>query len=241
MTYLQDHKPRQTQFRARRDKVSGLIVVHTAESNPDLKGPDTGVDGVASFIANRSDYGSYHTLADSDSTLRLVPFELAAYGDGTGSNEFAIHISLATQAHLWPTLPKEWRDNAVKQLAKAAFEAATWLKDERGIVVPARRVNRSESEARMAGFISHAERDPSRRSDPGAAFPWADFLNEYARLMFKPAVSTTPPAPANPPFKGKPGTEVTGIRQKLTQLIKKTKNAGRKDKLKEARKDLPSR
>lgn len=185
-TYLETHPPRRRQFRARQAKPTGLIVVHTAESAPDEKGPDTGTDNVARFIRDRSTPGSYHTLADSDSRLRLVPFHLAAYGDGTGSNEFGIHISAATQAHRWRTLPQAWRDGCVKQLAAAAAEAARWLKAEHGITVPARRVTRAESDRGRAGFISHGERDPGRRSDPGADFPWDQFLDEYARLMKPP-------------------------------------------------------
>lgn len=182
-TYLEDNPPRQRQFRERRAKVTGLIVVHTAESAPDETGPDTGTENVARFIRDRSTYGSYHTLADSDSRLRLVPFHLAAYGDGTGSNEFAIHISAATQAARWRSLPRAWRRGCVKQLAAAAAEAARWLQKEHGITVPARRVNKADSDRGAAGFISHGERDPGRRSDPGADFPWALFLAEFERLM----------------------------------------------------------
>lgn len=189
--YLIANPPRQTQFRARRRKPTGLIVVHTAEAAPDTVGPDTGTDNVARFIQGRSDYGSYHTLADSDSRLQLVPFAMAAYGDGTGSNDFAVHVSAATQAHRWPTLSKEWRDGCVQEMAGAAADAADWLKSEHGIIVPARRVTRAESDAGKPGFISHGDRDPGRRSDPGADFPWGDFLEYFEDEI-------TPPSPKVP-------------------------------------------
>lgn len=192
--YLITNRPRQRQFRARGRKPTGLIVVHTAESAPDEKGPDDGTLSVARFIRDRSTFGSYHWLADSDSRLLVVPLDQQAYGDGTGSNPYAVHISVATQAHRWPTVSKAWRDGAVKQLAAAAAESAKWLKKEHGITVPARRVSRSESSAGKAGFISHGERDPGRRTDPGKDFPWAAFLAEYGRLMKPPA----PPKPAPP-------------------------------------------
>lgn len=190
--YLIEHKPRQTQYRARRAKVTGLIVVHTAESAPDTVGPDTGTMNVAEFIRNRSDYGSYHWLADSDSRLQLVPHTLAAYGDGTGSNEFAIHVSAATQAARWNTLPKEWRDGCVRQMARAAAEAARWLKEEHGITVPAVIISKAQSDAGRPGFISHALRDPSRRSDPGPTFPWQQFFAEFKAEMAPPKPKPEP-------------------------------------------------
>src|SRR5688572_9397888 len=60
--YLIDNPPRVQQFRPRRDKVTGLIVVHTAESFPDETDPDTGTVAVARFIENRTTPGCYHAL-----------------------------------------------------------------------------------------------------------------------------------------------------------------------------------
>lgn len=191
-TYLQDNPPRQRQFRQpRREKPSGVIVVHTAESAPDTTGPDTGAENVASFIRNRSDYGSYHDLCDSDSIVRLVPYDAEAYGDGTGSNPHAYHVSAATQAHRWTSMPKEWREATAKNMGIAAARYAKWLKATRGIDIPVRRISRAQSEARVPGFISHGERDPGRRSDPGADFPWTIFLTAYALEMMPPKPKPT--------------------------------------------------
>lgn len=191
-TYLEDHRPRQTQFRRpRRAKPSGLIVVHTAESVMDTVGPDTGAENVAAFIANRSDYGSYHTLVDSDSVVRLVPYDAEAYGDGTGSNPFAIHISFALAAADWPQMTPERRAAFLANGIKAAAHAARWLANEHGVDVPAIQITREASERRMAGFISHGARDPGRRSDPGAGFPWKAFLDGFhAAMNPKPAAPT---------------------------------------------------
>lgn len=181
--YLVDNPPTRRQFRAtRRAKPSGVIVVHTAENTPDTIGPDSGAEAVARFIKNRSDPGSYHLLADSDSWLHLVPLSAEAYGDGTGSNPHAVHISVATTAARWPSLSSAWRNGAIHQLALAAAHASAWLKAEHGITVPARRISRVQSDLGVPGFISHAERDPARRSDPGAHFPWDRFLSTYERL-----------------------------------------------------------
>lgn len=179
MAYLDDHPPRIRQFRDRGTTPSGVIVVHTAESTPDTVDEDGGAEAVARFIASRDTYGSYHDLADSDSVVHLVSYSMQAYGDGTGSNPHAYHLSAATQAARWPTMPQEWRDGTVQNMAKAAARYARWLEQTHGIKVPARRISRDQSDARVPGFISHGERDPGRRSDPGEAFPWRAFLFAY--------------------------------------------------------------
>jgi hypothetical protein len=183
MAYLDDHPPRLRQFRDRGTTPSGVIVIHTAESQPDESGPDTGAESVARFIVGRDNYGSYHDLADSDSVVNLVRYDQQAYGDGTGSNPHAYHVSAATQAHRWPTLSREWREATVRNMAAGAARYARWLRDEHHITVPARRISRGQSDARVPGFISHGERDPGRRSDPGPNFPWDLFLTTYADLM----------------------------------------------------------
>lgn len=183
MAYLDDHPNRRlAQQRPRRAKPSGLIVVHTAESAIDEIGADTGAEGVARYISERTSYGSYHRIADSDSIVDVARFEMTTYGDGTGSNDYAIHISFACRAADWPRMSKARRDAFIRNGARAAADAAAWVAEHHGITVPAERITRAESDRRAPGFISHAERDPSRRTDPGPSFPWADFLTEYAAL-----------------------------------------------------------
>lgn len=183
MAYLDDHpNPHVAQQRPRRDTPSGVIVVHTAESMLDKIGEDTGAEGVAAFIARRTDYGSYHRLADSDSVVDVARFEMTTYGDGTGSNDHAIHISYACRAADWPHMTAERRDAFIRNGARAAADAAAWLERVHGITVPARRITRPQSDERVPGFISHGERDPGRRTDPGVAFPWRLFLTTYDQL-----------------------------------------------------------
>lgn len=229
MAYLDDHPNRTlAQQRPRRDKPSGLIVVHTAESALDESSADTGAEGVARYISERTTYGSYHRLADSDSVVAVARFEMTTYGDGTGSNDFAIHISFACRAADWPRMSRERREAFIRNGARAAAEAARWLKAEHGITVPARRVSRAESDRRVAGFISHGERDPGRRSDPGPAFPWDLFLRFYAEEM-TPTPTPKPGAralsrarkwlgKASAANKGRPGR-----RKPIRQAIKKVR------------------
>jgi hypothetical protein len=187
--YLIEHPPVQRQFRERGAKPTGLLVVHTAESTPDWVDHDTGAEGVARFIQGRADFGSYHLLVDSDSIVLLVPFHLQAYGDRTGSNPVAIHVSAATQAAKWAAAPADWRRETVRNMAEAAARAARWLKAEHGVTVPAKRITKAQSDAGQPGFISHGDRDPGRRSDPGAGFPWHTFLDDFAEAM-RPAAPT---------------------------------------------------
>jgi hypothetical protein len=181
--YLVEHPPRTRQFRRpRREKPSGVCVVHTAENAPDVDGADGSAEAVARFIETRADYGSYHDLVDSDSIVDLVPYDAEAYHDGTGSNPHSYGVSGATQAHRWPTLPLLRRRAIVRNMAKAAARYAAWVEREHGVVIPARRITKAESDARVPGFLAHGDRDPERRTDPGPAFPWDYFLRCYRKF-----------------------------------------------------------
>jgi hypothetical protein len=184
MAWLDDHPPVRSQFSCpRRETPSGVIVVHTAENTPDFVGFDGTAEAVANFIRTRTDAGSYHDLADSDSTVHLVEYSCEAYHDGTGSNRHSYGVSMATRADIWPFAPEEWRRKTVRNAAQAAARYAKWVRAGRGIIIPARRISRAQSEQRLPGFISHAERDPTRRTDPGVDFPWDQFLADYAEAM----------------------------------------------------------
>lgn len=157
--------------------------MHTAETILDLIAPDTGAEAVARFISTRPDPGSYHALADSDSRVPVVRYECEAFGDATGSNPHAYHLSFGLSATDWPRLSRAKRAAFIDNGARSAAAWARWVKATRGIVVPARRISRVESELHVPGFISHGERDPGRRHDPGPEFPWTEFLERFADLM----------------------------------------------------------
>ncbi|MGL5911823.1 MAG: N-acetylmuramoyl-L-alanine amidase, partial [Phycicoccus sp.] len=143
-------------------------MVHTAESVLDTLGPDTGAENVAAFIQRRTTPGSYHDLVDSDSALQLVPYEMGAYQDGTGSNSYAMSISFALRTTDWRTLTPERRRAFLRQAAAAFARQQAWLRARGYPATPLRWLTRAESEAGQAGFITHARRDPARRTDPGA-------------------------------------------------------------------------
>ena len=183
--YLEDNPPVRSQFRVgRRDPVKPVIVVHTAESGTDTAGPDPKAENVASFIRTRSTAGSYHLIGDRDSIIQLIRFENEAYHDRTGSNRWAISISLAMNAADWPGLSTTRRAELTTTAGQMAAIAARWLAD-RGLGIPEPvLLTKAESDRSDAsGFTSHARRDPTRRTDPGAGFPWTDFFRRYQQAL----------------------------------------------------------
>lgn len=156
-----------------------VIVVHDTESLADLDGPDSGAENVANWFATNDTVASYHTLVDSDSTVRCLPAGL----DGTtahtafhaaGANSFSLGLSMAVQAHVWETLPASW---AAQVLDRAAAEAALWC--ARWDIPPVL-LTQSQADNGWKGFIGHGMWDPGSRSDPGAGFDWSGFLRRVA-------------------------------------------------------------
>lgn len=183
--YLHEHKQRIPQYNATRrngEQPSGVIVVHTAESTPDNVGLDSGAEGVANFVCNRSDYGSYHTLVDSDSILQMAPAHDETF-HCRFTNPHSVGVSAACKAHEWHLLPEVKRRAYVVNLGKAAAILAKEIKQLTGITVPARRISRAQALAQVPGFIAHGETDPTRRSDPGPSFDWALFFSAFNAEM----------------------------------------------------------
>lgn len=179
MTYLEDHPPARSQYRQpRRARLTGAIVLHDAENATDLDGADTGAEAVARFISTRTDAaGSYHTVVDRDSIVRLVPYDWEAFGEGTGGNPWALHLSLAYGSKRMPT--EVWWAGAIRNAVIEARAMAAHVKNATGITIPARRITAAEYRAGSPGFIPHADLDPRRRTDP-VGFPWDPFLSLYA-------------------------------------------------------------
>lgn len=186
--HLEVHPPARSQYRKpRRAKPTGCIVLHTFQA-PVGRTAKWGAD----FIAGRTDAaGSYHRLGDVHrDEIQLVPYEWEAFHDGTGSNRWSIGLSLMMNAADWPTLAAAEEAALLGTMVSMAHHAAAWLRSEHGIVVPAHRITKAESDQGMAGFIAHGARDPGRRSDPGPDFPWAAFLSQYALTGDPPPMPT---------------------------------------------------
>lgn len=189
--WLADHKPVRSQFRTgRRATPKPVIVVHTTES-----GPGSDAFAVARFIQRRTDPGSYHPVGDRKGNIvQLVDFKNEAFGDGTGSNPWACHISLAMDAAEWGTLATTEWGALVDVCAEMAADVARWHLANGRPIPAAQLLSKSGSErADASGFISHARRDPNRRTDPGDKFPWAAMLARYQAIIGGPTPMPTQP------------------------------------------------
>lgn len=196
MAWLNDHPPVRDQYRhPRREEPSGVIVLHTAENTPDYVAFDGGAEAVANFIRTRTTPGSYHELVDSDSSINLVSWMDEAYHDGTGTNPHSFGLSFATRADVWPLAPQAWRDGAIENGAIRAAAYAKWIRARRGIIIPAHPISVTEARARQPGFVTHAQLDPGRRSDPGVRFPYDEFFNRYAHHLGAAPVPAPTPNP----------------------------------------------
>lgn len=185
-TYLEDH-PNLTkkQYRyPRQSHVTGAIVLHDAECNPQFKlNADNAAESVAKFISIRSDAGSYHSIVDSDSICRVCRYEWEAYHEGTGGNRWSLGLSFACKTNSWDIAPPWWIDAILTNGAREAFNMAMWIKSTTGIIVPAERISAEDYRSGRPGFVAHGQLDPTRRTDPGKTFPWMIFLDKFRRLM----------------------------------------------------------
>ena len=179
--YLVTNPPIRQQFRLpRRATPTGAIVVHTAENRG--AGAAGSAKAVARFIERRPDPGSYHAIVDESEWIQLVPYEAEAFGEGSGGNRWALHLSFACRTTDWATMPDDRRQRLLDQGAQAAAAMARWVKAKHGITVPARKIWSIEYRSGVPGFIGHAALDPKRRTDPGSDFPWSMFLAHFFHM-----------------------------------------------------------
>lgn len=204
--YLLDNPPARTQGQYPRrngGKLTGTVVLHTAENPTDFEGVDTGAEAVANYIRTRTTPGSYHRLTDKDSLIKLLPWEWEAWHETTVNN-WAVGISIAVRAADWSKMTILIQDQYLMNCVAAAVDFHNYMLSEYGIKVPARLLSRAEAVARKPGFIGHGMIDTTRRSDPGRDFPWEYFLRLYAQatgqapkppVVKPPAPTPKPPAP----------------------------------------------
>lgn len=173
--------------------LSGTCIVHTAECALDNVGDDTSAEGTANFIRTRSDYGSYHTLVDSDSIIEMVPYEYETWQDSQ-TNPWAVGISAAAQADGWHLIPADRKDRYYRNLAWAAADFVKYMATK-GVTVPVKRITGAQARARVPGFCAHGDSGVDRH-DPGVQFEWDKFL-KYTNEALKgttvtPSGTTTP-------------------------------------------------
>lgn len=212
--WLEKYPPAVPQWRAgRRDPIKPVTVVHTTESSPSWA-----VWDLADFIRLRQEPGSYQLTGDAGGRIRwLVDFDNEAFGDRTGSNRWATHMALIMRAAEWrqwtgPDRPARL-DALLETAAQMAAIIARWHIAEGRPAPAARLLTKAESdEPDASGFISHARRDPTRRSDPGSGFPWPTFFARYQQLMT--GDPTMPTQPITPDY----SDQVRAVQTKLVEL-----------------------
>lgn len=181
-TYFERHPQRYTQWRRVRRNgghTAPQITVHTYEA-PAGRSAEAG----AKYLLTRNTPGSYHWLAGPASErdgIQLAPWSAETW-HSVPSNNWAIGVSAMAHASEWKRLDATLRRNLVHSMAYGAHLASRWYQRTYGRPIPAKRINRAQAMRKEAGFISHGEMDPGRRTDPGKDFPWDMFFAEYTRL-----------------------------------------------------------
>jgi hypothetical protein len=168
-------------------KASGTIVLHDAEGGTDLDGADMGAENVATFIRNRTTYGSYHDLVDRDTHIPMAPIDSETW-HSIPDNPWSVGICVAwTKADL-PRMTYAQRRSYYEPLARVVLLRVADFA-ARGITVPIdRMLTAAETQARKPGISTHSRTDPSRRSDPfgtGSQYE-TEFLAVLAELAANP-------------------------------------------------------
>ena len=146
-----------------------LIVIHTAESQPDIRGEDTGAEGINRYVSTTSRPVSWHQSIDSDSSVPVLPDDHTAF-HVRNYNTCSIGVEIATRARDWDSLPEWWKTRVYRNVREWVHEKA------REHNIELRRISKAEADRGGRGVIGHRHLDPSRRSDPGDDFEWDRIL-----------------------------------------------------------------
>ena len=177
--YLLDHlnpraKRHNTTFQfhgypGRTGKIVG-VVLHTAEAlDKKLEDGDQTAENVAKYLSTTDRIASAHSVVDSDSIITLLPDQFTAF-HARGFNSITLGLEIAYKADSWGSNP-EREEALLKNASKVCRDWAAIYG------IPAIRVSPEDLKSGKKGYISHAEIDPARRTDPGKNFPWEKFLS----------------------------------------------------------------
>ena len=150
------------QYYSSRSKPIQGIVVHTAEGGRNAL-------GIAKYLSTTDRTASAHVVIDDKEIVELVPDDFTAF-HCRGSNSKSLGLEIAYFA-------AKWGEDPVYEEAVIALSASWCAQKAELYDIPMERVTLEEWEAGKKGFISHAECDPARRTDPGANFDWDKFFS----------------------------------------------------------------
>ena len=144
------------------------IVVHTAEGGRNAL-------NIAKYLAKTPRPASAHVVINDTDIVDLLPDDYTAF-HCRGSNSKSLGLEIAYHA-------ADWGKDPVYE--KACMElSAKWCADKAKLHdIPIRKVTKTEWDAGVKGFISHAENDPTRRTDPGPMFDWVLFMKMIQNYM----------------------------------------------------------
>lgn len=144
------------------------IVVHTAEGGRNAI-------NIAKYLAKTPRPASAHVVISDIERVDLLPDDYTAF-HCVGSNSKSLGLEIAYHA-------ADWGKDPVYE--KAVMEmSAKWCAEKCKLFdIPVRKVTKTEWDAGVKGFISHAENDPSRRTDPGPKFDWVLFMKMIQNYM----------------------------------------------------------
>jgi len=145
-----------------RSKAIQGIVVHTAEGG-------TQASNIAQYLSTTDRTASAHVVIDDKEIVDLVPDDYTAF-HCRGQNSKSLGLEIAYFAD-------KWGDDPVYEEAVIAL-SASWCAEKSELYdIPMEKVSKKEWDAGKKGFISHAECDPDRRTDPGENFDWEKFFS----------------------------------------------------------------
>lgn len=150
------------QYYPTRSKAIQGIVVHTAEGG-------TKAINIAKYLSTTDRTASAHVVIDDQEIVDLLPDDHTAF-HCRGSNSKALGLEIAYFAD-------KWGEDPTYEEAVIALSASWCAQKALQYDIPMERVTIDEWNAGKKGFISHAECDPTRRTDPGANFDWDKFFN----------------------------------------------------------------
>jgi len=173
---IRDNNKRGNYYPSRSRDIQG-IVVHTAEGGRDA-------ENIAKYLSTTDRTASAHVVIDNEKIVNLLPDDFTAF-HVRGQNSKSLGLEIAYYASQWGT-DKEYEKEVIAMSAK-------WAADKvKAYDIPVRRLNQTEWLKGQKGFISHAELDPERRSDPGMNFPWEQFFTLIKGKAFRKAQRQAP-------------------------------------------------
>jgi hypothetical protein len=160
-----------------------LAVVHTAEALPDYTGPDTSGESLAKYASTTFRSVSWHSTVDADGTIPMLPDSYVGF-HVVNYNSCSVGVEIATQAGKWVELANAYPAWYGSIMAQAANQVAWWCKVHN---LSPRRLTKAEADQGARGIIGHHALDPTRRTDPGAAFAWEVFIADIQLRLQAPS------------------------------------------------------